>query len=267
MGRQKNGNNLKLQKKPSLLYYPMRDRYLLNLLSKVKDVHTMVTRKALLLASIVGVMALVLVASVSAQQTQCNLIGAATGGDILVDASGVRSDNLTAEEILCSVVIAPGAGTPLDGNKAIPDYTAIAGVDVWTGNFNSGFAADFELYDPPVRVCFRAADFGVSAEAAVGPTEMVAGQSGPALMFSDARHFNTIKRATDAYVGGARNFNALEIVEAGRAVGYICADLRYPGLVNLIPSVPVFDATDPAHPLYVDQPDRCLVPGAADCQD
>lgn len=228
----------------------------------------MVTRKALLLASIVGVMAVLMVASVSAQtQTQCNLVGAATGGDILVEAAGVRNDNLVAEEILCTVVISPGAGTPLDGNKAIPDYTAIAGVDVWTGNFNSGFAADFELYDPPVRVCFDASEFDVSATAAVGPTEMVAGQTGPALMFSDARHFNTFKRSTDAYVGGARNFNALEIVAAGRDAGYICADLRYPGLVNLVPSVPVFASTDPAHPLYVDTPDRCLVPGAADCQD
>ena len=222
-----------------------------------------VSRKLLLLSLLVTslvVMSIAMVAPSAAQSGRCTTIGVATSGDFLVDVDENRNDGLVESQVQCKVLISPEAGTPLSGNRAIPDYTSVGGIDVWTSNAR----ADFDIYDPAVRVCFRAAAFGVSTTDAIGPAEMEAGQSGPALMYSDARHINTLTRSSDSYSGGSRNFNALDVVTTDT---YICGDISYPGSINLVPSVPGFASTDPAHPLFEDQPDRCLVPGASDCID
>lgn len=193
----------------------------------------------------------------------CSEIGVETEGAILVDlllgleaGNSQREDGLIPNNIQCRLLLAREAGTPLDGNRAIEDYRAIDGIDVWTANPNVN--SDFASYDPPVRVCFDASVYGLDATQAVGPEEMEAGLNGPALMYSDARHINTFKRISDPYFGGSRNFNALNIVQEGIPLGYICADISHPGAINLVPIVPGFAEDDPAHPLFLDTPDRCL---------
>lgn len=231
-----------------------------------------VSRKLVLVAvqaASVMMLSLAMITPVAAQiGLPCVLVGQETGGDILVDVnqqvSDVRPDGLVARSIQCRLLLAREAGTPLDGNRAIEDYGAITGIDVWTANPNVN--SDFASYDPPVRVCFDAAEYGLDASLAVGPEDMEAGLNGPALMFSDARHINTFKRVTDGYFGGSRNFNALNIVEEGQPLGYICADISHPGAINLIPVVPGFDENDPAHPLFFDEADRCLT-DEGDCFD
>jgi len=196
----------------------------------------------------------------------CTQIGTRTEGAILVDVPQTftdagANDNLPRDLVGCRLLISAEAGTPLDGNQAIPDYESIVGLDVFTARASSRF----EVYNPPIRVCFNATAYRLRARAAVGPDELAAGKNGPALMFSDARHVSTFQRDTDRYRGGSRNFAQLNIAADGVAVNYICADLSHPGTVNLIPQVPSYAGADPAHPNFPDSPDRCVVAGGADC--
>lgn len=214
------------------------------------------------------VMMVAVVGPASAQTRLCSEVGARTNGAILVDVPATFFDaglnnSLVPSQVGCRVLLSPEAGTPLRGNQAIPDYAAIVGVDVYTTRASSRF----EIYNPPVRVCFQASSYGVSAEAAISPEDLAAGVNGPALMYSDARHVNTFKRASDPYVGGARNFVQLNVVPDGVPLGYICGDLSYPGSVNLVPLVPPYDDSDPAHANFADAADRCTVAGASDCRD
>lgn len=219
------------------------------------------------LVASIAVLSLAVAAPAAAQPTHadCTRVGVITGGDILVDVSENRNDGLVPGNIQCSWLrtYPEGAGTPLSGARAIPDYTSLIGIDVWTAS-RSGARADFDVYDPPVRVCFDASEYGLDASSAVGPEESAAGQSGPTIMFSDARHFNTLKRSNDGYFGGSRNFVQLDVVVED---GFICGDISYPGLLNLVPGLPPRDASDPTHPNTENVPDRCLVPGASDCFD
>jgi len=226
------------------------------------------SRKALLMVLVLGATALMSFAAAapSAAQTGtfCSLIGQRTGGDILVDVPNSFADGLPGNAVQCRVLIRQESGTPIPAQRAINDYSAIAGIDVWTANRN----ADFDIYDPPVRVCFDASEFGVSAEDAVSPEDLAAGENGPALMYSDAR-YTFADRFSFRYNSFSRNFTQLNVVEAGIADGYICGDLSFPGTLNLVPGIPgIFSDDDPQHPNYAgDRPDRCLVPGSRDCFD
>lgn len=246
-----------------------------------------VSRKALLMVLVLGAMTLMSIASVAPAGAQivgtaCENVGVRTGGDVLVDVPQNFRDGLPASAVQCSVKIAGTqaqgeAGTAIIRQRQVPDYAAVVAVDVWTAN--SSVAADFAPYNPPVRVCFDASEYGLDASAAVSPGE----GNGPALMFSDARHYITQNqvgsygqpRTSDDFNNneGARNVNQLNVVPAGIADGYICGDLSWPGTISLVPGLPQDRADgDVDHPNFPGHtPDRCFVDDAGnligDCFD
>lgn len=227
-----------------------------------------VSRKLILISLLVSslvVMSIALVSPAAAQGNRpCVDLGRQTGGDFLVDVSDDRNDSLNAFQIQCRVLISREAGTPIQLQRAIDDYDAIAGLDVWTA---SGFAADFDIYDPPVRICFNGDEFGIDPAAGVGPEELAAGENGPSIMYSDAR-YTFADRLSNRYLGFSRNFTQLNVITDADNE-YLCADISYPGAVLLVPGIPEnFEEDDPQHPNYGgDTPDRCLVPDSSDCFD
>lgn len=255
-----------------------------------------VSRKLFLLSVMVGALVVMALASVSTAGAQdfddftCTDLGRVTGGDILVDVPNNLSTGVPTDAIQCRLFEplagsdrgsdAAEAGNVIARQETRRNYNLLVGVDVWTAS-NPGATADFRVFDPPVRVCFDASFWGVSAADAVSPEDSAAGLFGPALVFSDARHYITQQEVgsygnptsnefTDSE--GARNLNQLNIVEAGRAEGYICGDLSWPGTVNLVAGLPGRDADDRDHPNYDGHnPDRCLIDDNGnlfgDCED
>ncbi|MBC7870374.1 MAG: hypothetical protein H7Y09_06000 [Chitinophagaceae bacterium] len=233
-----------------------------------------ISRKLLLLTFVVGALALLSVAMVSTSSAQngvfCVDVAELTDGDILVDVPGAFSDDLQQFQVQCNVLSGSvgrrEAGTPVDNQATVEDYGSVAAVDVWTATRPGG--ADFDIYDPAVRVCFNADSYGVDATAAVGPVESATGAVGPALLFSDARVNFADRLSNAAYRGFSRAVTQLDIVAEGRDLGYVCGDINYPGTVNLSPGLPLDREDDsPYHPNYPNQPDRCFIPGASDCFD
>lgn len=223
-----------------------------------------VSRKLFLLVALVAILAaLSVIPTIAQEQDQCEQIAGLTGGSVLVDVPDAFTTGPQPGNVLCTVLFAEEAGTPMSGAKAIPDWNAVYGVDVWTGTDPGG--ADFEFYDPPVRVCFLAEDFAgdIVAEEAIGPVEFADGVDGPFLAFQDARYFTTPDQIGNAYDGFSRTFSVLEPVEAGIELGYICGDISNPGAVILVPGV----VASSYNPLEETTPDRCLFSGAGDCQD
>jgi hypothetical protein len=233
-----------------------------------------INRKLLLLTLVVGALALLSVAMVSTSSAQnsfyCVDVGNATGGDILVDVPSDFTDDLEQFQVQCNVLSGSvgrrQAGTPVDNQATVEDYGSIAAVDVWTATRPGG--ADFDIYDPAVRVCFSADAYGVDAASAVGPVESATGAVGPALLFSDARVIFADRLSSASYGGFSRAVSQLNIVAEGIDLGYICGDISYPGTVNLTPGLPLDREDDsPYHPNYPNQPDRCFIPGSDDCFD
>lgn len=221
----------------------------------------------LLLLAIV-LTAYIRVPTASAQgNNPCWDVGRKTGGSILVDVPRAFTHNLDRNAVQCKLLVPYEAGTPIVGQRAILDYPgALDGLDIWTATRANG--ANFDIYDPPVRICFNAEANNLDVEKAVGPDESAAGEFGPTIMYSDARFTFADRLLNNAYLGPSRNFTQLEVVvDAER--DYICADIAYPGAVLLLSSLPGgIDEDSPNHPNYQgDIPDRCLTPGSDDCID
>lgn len=238
-----------------------------------------VSRKALLLlvlVSAVVTMSFAMTSSAAAQGNRepCTTVGQRTSNNILVDVPSNLAYGTVTESVQCRVLNTsadrPNVGTPIVGQRLTLDYpSAIVAVDVWTARGGTG--SDFDPYSPAVRVCFKASAYGVDAATAVGPAESAAGQVGAAIMYSDARYIFADRFANNPYGGYSRNATQLDIVDAGRELGYVCADLGGPGLATLVSGLPGRAANDPLHPNYGgDTPDRCRIPssqGGRDCLD
>lgn len=210
----------------------------------------------------------ILPAAVAAQgNNPCWDMGRKSGGDVLVDVPETfdpqTTNNLDRNQIQCRELFREQAGTPVEEQSAVMDYRdALIALDIWTASRPDG--ANFEVYDPPIRICFDSAAFGVSASDAVGPAQLAAGENGPSIMYSDARYTFADRLSNNAYLGPSRNLTQLNVIVADE---YICADISYPGSVVLVSGIPEGRGIDsPYHPNYGgDLPDRCLMPGDDDC--
>lgn len=239
-----------------------------------------ISRKVALLITLVGILGIMSFAFASTTFAQngdfCTDIGLNTDGDILVDVPQ-ELDGIAREQVQCNIFIGAlgrqQSGTPVDNQRVVLDYpVAIAGLDVWTRPSGSRGGADFDVYDPPIRICFTdgyVADYGYSAADAVSPEDSAAGLVGPSIVFQDARYTFADRLSNASYRSFSRNVTQLNIVPEGRDLGYICADISWPGAVVLVSQLPLDREEDsPYHPNYGgDTPDRCRYPGASDCRN
>lgn len=195
----------------------------------------------------------------------CVDVGRLTSGRILVD---VPSD--TGYEVIrvnCRVLVddagrrvdvvgTGGLGTSRQGQSLLRDYTQpLASVDVWIASRSGATGAEFGAFDVPVRVCFQVSDAETTAN------------NDLFLIFNDARYISAPRQAGDTS-SFSRTSQQLDIVPTGLALGYICGDLRFPGTISLVSSLPQRDANSPIHPNAVlPVPDRCRFDGDITCSD